>query len=52
LAYHDKTPPEEIRAAFNTSKKAFKQAIGALYRENRIVIEPGGFRLAAKRRAK
>ena len=48
LPYHDKTPPEEIRAAFNTSKKAFKQALGALYRDQRITIEPDGFRLAAK----
>ena len=26
-------------------KKAFKQAIGALYRDRRIVIEPTGIRL-------
>jgi uncharacterized protein len=52
LPYHDKTPPEEIRAAFNTSKKAFKQAIGALYRDHKIILEPAGFRLAVKRRAK
>ena len=45
LPYHDKTPPEEIRAAFNTSKKAFKQAIGALYRDHKIIIEPDGLRL-------
>jgi predicted RNA-binding protein (virulence factor B family) len=52
LAFHDKSPPEEIRAAFGASKKAFKQALGALYREHRIVIEPHGIRLAAKQRAK
>lgn len=52
LPFHDKTPPEEIRAAFNTSKKAFKQALGALYRAQRIIIEPDGFRLAGKRRTK
>jgi predicted RNA-binding protein (virulence factor B family) len=52
LPYHDKTPPEEIRAAFNTSKKAFKQAIGALYRDHKIIIESDGFRLAKKREAK
>jgi uncharacterized protein len=52
LPYHDKTPPDQIRAAFNTSKKAFKQALGALYRAQRIIIEQDGFRLAPKRRAK
>jgi predicted RNA-binding protein (virulence factor B family) len=45
LPYHDKTPPEEVRATFNTSKKAFKQAIGALYRDQRIIIERDGIRL-------
>lgn len=48
LPYHDQSAPEEIRAAFGASKKAFKQAIGALYREHRIRIEPDGIRLAAK----
>ncbi|WP_415907328.1 S1 RNA-binding domain-containing protein [Oleiharenicola sp. Vm1] len=46
LPYGDNSIPEEIRAAFGVSKKAFKQAIGALYRERRIVIEPRGIRLA------
>ena len=46
LPYHDKSSPEEIRAEFGASKKAFKQAIGALYREHRIRIEPDGIRLA------
>jgi predicted RNA-binding protein (virulence factor B family) len=49
LPYHDKTAPEEIRAAFGVSKKAFKQAIGALYRDQRIRIEPDGIRLARTR---
>ena len=49
LPYHDKSSPEEIRAAFGVSKKAFKQAVGALYRERRIDIEPGGIRLTAAR---
>ena len=52
LPYHDKTPSAEIREAFNTSKKAFKQAIGALFRGEQIVLEPDGFRLATKLRAK
>ncbi len=36
LELGDKSPPEEIRARFGTSKKAFKQAIGNLYR-NRVI---------------
>ena len=46
LPFHDNSLPEEIRDAFGVSKKAFKQGIGALYREGRIVIEPDGIRLA------
>jgi predicted RNA-binding protein (virulence factor B family) len=45
IPFHDKTPPEEIRAAFGVSKKAFKQALGALYRDRLIRIEPDGIRL-------
>ncbi len=45
LPYGDNSIPEEIRDAFGVSKKAFKQAIGALYRDRRIVIEPTGIRL-------
>jgi len=46
LPYHDNSIPEEIRDVFGMSKKAFKQAIGALFKERRIVIEPDGIRLA------
>lgn len=45
LPYHDKSPPEEIREIFGVSKKAFKQAIGALFRERLITIEAEGIRL-------
>ena len=45
LPYHDGSSPDEIRTAFGMSKKAFKQAIGALFRERRIVIEPDGIRI-------
>ena len=45
LLYSDKTPPEEIRETFGASKKAFKQAIGALFKERQIVIEEHGIRL-------
>jgi predicted RNA-binding protein (virulence factor B family) len=46
LALGDGSSPAEIRGAFGVSKKAFKQAIGALYRERRIVIGDRGIRLA------
>ena len=45
LPYHDGSLPEEIRDAFGVSKKAFKQAIGALYRDRLIRIEPDGIHL-------
>lgn len=47
LAFHDKSPPAEIQRAFGLSKKAFKRGLGALYKARSIVIEGGGFRLAA-----
>jgi uncharacterized protein len=50
LPYHDNSPPERIRAIFGLSKKAFKQAIGTLFREQRIFIEPDGIRLVAPNR--
>lgn len=43
--YDDSSSPEEIRDVFQTSKKAFKQALGALYRERRIRFEKPGIRL-------
>ena len=46
LPLHDNSPPEEIRAAFGISKKAFKQAIGVLFKSGKIVIEKTGIRLA------
>lgn len=33
-----KTPPDEIYALFNMSKKTFKQIIGMLYKERRITV--------------
>jgi uncharacterized protein len=46
LPYGDGSSPEEIRVAFGVSKKAFKQAIGSLYRERLIVIEERGIRIS------
>ncbi|MEY5026421.1 MAG: hypothetical protein RLZZ244_1949 [Verrucomicrobiota bacterium] len=38
----DRSSPEAIRAAFSTSKKAFKQALGALLKGGRICFLNGG----------
>ncbi len=46
MPFHDKSSSDEIRDAFGVSKKAFKQAVGALYRKRQIEMEPGGIRLA------
>ena len=48
LPYHDESSPEDIRAVFGVSKKAFKQAIGALYRDRRIQIEKDGIRVVTE----
>ena len=45
LPLGDKSPPEEIYRTFAVSKKAFKQAIGALYKKQLITIEKEGIRL-------
>jgi hypothetical protein len=45
LPLHDNSPPEEIRAALGLSKKAFKQAIGGLFRDRLIFINPREIRL-------
>ena len=42
LNLDDDSPPEAIRAAFGASKKAFKQALGQLYRGQRIRLEKPG----------
>lgn len=45
MAVHDKSEPEEIYSLFRCSKKAFKQAIGALYKQHLIRLEEKGIRL-------
>jgi predicted RNA-binding protein (virulence factor B family) len=45
LNLDDSSDPAEIRRRFGASKKAFKQAIGALYRERRIVLLNPGIEL-------
>jgi predicted RNA-binding protein (virulence factor B family) len=47
LPFHDNSTPEQIRQTFGMSKKAFKQAIGALFKARRIMISPHEIRLAA-----
>lgn len=42
LDYDDDSSPEAIREAFGCSKKAFKQALGALFKQRRVEFtEPG-----------
>lgn len=45
LAVTDKSAPEVIYEAFGVSKKAFKLAVGALYKARRITLEETGIRL-------
>lgn len=46
LAVGDKSEPETIYALFGVSKKVFKQAIGALYKQKQIIIEKTTIRLS------
>jgi predicted RNA-binding protein (virulence factor B family) len=48
LPFSDSSSPEEIRAAFQTSKKAFKQALGNLYRQRLVELHGSGIRLIGK----
>ncbi len=51
LSLDDKSSPEEVRERFGVSKKAFKQALGALYRDRLILFEPPGVKLAPRERS-
>lgn len=42
LGLHDKSHPEEIKDVLGISKKAFKQAVGTLYKEKLITIKENG----------
>ena len=44
LPVHDKSDAAEIQSLFACSKKAFKQAIGALYKQKLITLENKGIR--------
>jgi len=45
LPFNDKSDPERIREVFGVSKKAFKQALGSLYRQRRIRFNDDGIQL-------
>lgn len=42
---HDKSSPDDIKAALAMSKKTFKGAIGMLYKEKKIIIKKDGIEL-------
>ena len=45
IAITDKSTPQEIYSQFGISKKAFKKAVGALYKQRQITIAPDGITL-------
>jgi len=45
LPVTDKSTPEEIYVQFGISKKAYKKAIGTLYKQRKITLEPDGIKL-------
>lgn len=45
LAITDQSTPEEIYERFGISKKAFKKALGALYKQEKIELLPKGIKL-------
>ncbi len=48
LPFNSKSSPEDIKKEFNLSKKVFKQIIGMLYKERKIVITDDGIALVKK----
>lgn len=46
LPYHDKSAPEEIYEFFGMSKKAFKMAVGSLYKQRKIILTQTGIKSA------
>jgi uncharacterized protein len=42
LEFDDDSSPQSIRAAFGVSKKAFKQALGSLFKDGKIVFADSG----------
>jgi len=48
LPLHDGSSPEEIKEMLGMSKKAFKKAVGGLYKARKIALEKNGIRLLEK----
>jgi len=48
LPYNDSSSPASIRAEFDISKKAFKQALSSLYKNRKILITKDGIELVAQ----
>ena len=48
MPLHSKSDPQAIYDVFGVSKKAFKAAVGALYKERLITIEENGIRLVTE----
>lgn len=45
LPFGDKSKPDDIRSTFNSSKKAFKQALGRLFKQQQIYFKGAGISL-------
>ena len=50
FAYHDKSDPDDIRRVFKMSKKAFKKALGNLYKNKIVLLEKEGTRLIGNKK--
>jgi predicted RNA-binding protein (virulence factor B family) len=48
LGLNDKSPPEAISEKLGMSKKVFKKAVGALYKQKRLEISDEGIKLVGK----
>ena len=44
---NDKSPADDIYAAFGVSKKTFKKAVGDLYKKHLVVLQEDGIWLAS-----
>jgi len=49
LPLNDDSPPELVRERLGLSKKVFKKALGALYRERKVILDEAGVRVAPQR---
>jgi predicted RNA-binding protein (virulence factor B family) len=45
LPITDKSTPEEIYKQFGISKKAYKKAVGTLYKQRKVILQPDGIKL-------